>query len=329
MVLKTQLTTWRLREQQYNVLVKRFPSEARVINVPHCLGPILNLNTDSDAAISKEEEDIGLTAQCSGHNNKAIDCQDTTSASLADYIVKAQREVLGDDYAKSAVFGKSSTASMPMVEKARINRVILFVGCFNPPHRAHLELLCHAFLRTDNVTIAAMIMPTDTLGAKDNTRVNRSYLNLSKNHRTQLWDDEVLSRFAWVWPGKLSEVEHFCDTMKSLTKADGLSMEFTSVHGPDHSVWEADNWGWGDGSVITSDITRPVEFLDDSSGKWASPPQVPGWGRWMRTRQAEDLALTPASHHCPESPCWICWKVAKVFGAYFEPGFFERQSLNP
>jgi hypothetical protein len=158
------------------------------------------------------------------------------------------------------------------LKKALNNRVIIFVGCFNPPHRGHLEYLCHAFLRTDDITIAAMIVPTDTVGAKDNSEVNRSYLTLSKEQRTQLWEDKVLKRFAWVWPGKLTEVEAFCRTMKSLTEADGFSLEFTSLHGPDHNPLRDDYWGWGDGSVITGDVTRPVDFLNNSWEKIASPP---------------------------------------------------------
>ncbi|KAH6640810.1 glycosyl hydrolase [Chaetomium tenue] len=62
----------------------------------------------------------------------------------------------------------------PQLHRHRPNRILLFPGCFNPPHLAHHALLQQAFTRTqtDLRVVAAMVLPPDDdrLAAKEEQR---------------------------------------------------------------------------------------------------------------------------------------------------------------
>jgi hypothetical protein len=69
---------------------------------------------------------------------------------LESYLLQADKDLDG------TVFFRQDGVELPQLRIGNPNSVIVFPGCFNPPHRAHLELICNAFYSTDDCTIAAM-----------------------------------------------------------------------------------------------------------------------------------------------------------------------------
>lgn len=64
---------------------------------------------------------------------------------LAPYIQQAYSQKLIDipSPTEEQVFGPQQTA--PRLDSTRANRIIVYPGAFNPPHRGHLHLLNHVF----------------------------------------------------------------------------------------------------------------------------------------------------------------------------------------
>ncbi|CAO2649922.1 Nn.00g012140.m01.CDS01 [Neocucurbitaria sp. VM-36] len=256
-------------------------------------------------------------------HRKHREIKDSTCAHLEEYIIRAEKNVLGNTSARSKIFRSAPGSRAPMLRKGVPNRVIIFAGCFNPPHKAHFELLCHAFLRTDRRTIAAMILSIDDrrLKGKRFTEVACQSLVLGKAQRMSLWDDEVLGRFTWSWPGLEKDVDAFISKIQELGRRDGFELSFTALMGSDHIGYlETGSEGWGTGSVISSDITRPVYFMADGTGRPATVSGS-GWNEWRAILQPKRKSLGPDEPHCRNQPCWACWKLFQVYPECFNGDF--------
>ena len=64
---------------------------------------------------------------------------------LAPYIRQVYKRTLIDAPTnhEEQVFGCPETA--PRLDSSRVNRILVYPGSFNPPHRGHLHLLSHVF----------------------------------------------------------------------------------------------------------------------------------------------------------------------------------------
>lgn len=82
--------------------------------------------------------------------------QTTLDKLLETYIVKAYSENNPSSGTRS--FFRSTS---PRLEKDRINRILVYRGCFNPPHIGHLYLIRLTFMRAKEQlnTVAVIIIP--------------------------------------------------------------------------------------------------------------------------------------------------------------------------
>jgi hypothetical protein len=121
---------------------------------------------------------------------------DTTP--LEHYIRRAEKLCFGEVISGSPLFSTSSQGyTLPVLQKGTWNRILVFAGCFSPPHLGHLELLAHIFLRTDKCTIAAMLIPCfNAPGGKDAAMVKGQELSLSKDQRSVFLQDKLMTRFS-------------------------------------------------------------------------------------------------------------------------------------
>jgi hypothetical protein len=83
------------------------------------------------------------------------------SLPFQQYIARANKRRLGGLCLRICGSAETTGKFEPTLGMGSSNCSIVFAGCFNPPHRGHMELLCHAFLRTDTKTVAAILIPTD------------------------------------------------------------------------------------------------------------------------------------------------------------------------
>jgi hypothetical protein len=120
----------------------------------------------------------------------------------------------------------------------------------------------------DKKTIAAMVVPlaTGSLARKEMTSHNGRSFALTHHQSTQLLQDLVLSRYVWIYPSEGWDlVEQFYQTLKKVCGKDRFKVSFPSLHGGDNfeDFRQTIYVGWGYGSIVTSDVGRPVDFVSN------------------------------------------------------------------
>ena len=272
--------------------------------------------TSSVSTTAEEAAPYGLTEDTHTRPEGSI-----KTANLEDYILLAERICL-PRYPRQQIFRRAPHVQSPTLRSDRENRVLVFPGSFNPPHLGHAALLWHTYLCLDDKTIAAMILPMRTASASAskkkltkaaNPRDGRAF-KLSSHQRAQLWQDEVLSRFIWVWPADGCEGSSaFLRCMQKLTEADGFKLAFPSLHGGDHfkRFRPGGDLGWGTGSVVTSDMGRRVDFIKEPIEN-VTLPDCKKW-KMMRASKSECTG-----NNATGRPCWPCKKLRSVCAEFFE-----------
>lgn len=203
----------------------------------------------------------------------------------------------------------------PQLCKDRVNRIIIFPGCFNPSHIGHLELLSHVFLRMDSSVVAAMIVPRgETSHIKDDTTIGGKPFSLTKQERKSLLDHPLLRRFCWIYIGRdtsnSGDRRRFQNTLISMADVEGYKLSFVSLSGSDHwlSTFDYPNLGFGhvdhaNGDLITSDITRPSILMGIDTTK--IPRQLPRCEPWRKVLPARGDAV---KEEAEQTSCWPCLK---------------------
>lgn len=168
----------------------------------------------------------------------------------------------------------------PILKKGRTNRILLYNGCFNPPHHGHLAHLKHAFryCGTDfNVVGAVVLVAGDEYLKWKLGRNGRTEMILSAFQRLNLWhnglkasEGEDISNWCWVtyendW---VREVE----LLEQWFKRDGFDVEFVHLAGGDKiSVNSVHHGVWGCKTTVTTDISRPLDFCKGPEDKMMLP----------------------------------------------------------
>ena len=241
------------------------------------------------------------------------------TAPLAYYISKLAGE-FDHKQLYEPVFRSSPGLLVPTLRNDRENRVLLYPGCFNPPHLGHAALLWHAYLCTDDKTIAAIILPVDTdgLSCKDATEVDGKEFVLSKHKRTQLWEDKALRNFTWIWTAEPMEdtYKYFLISLQIAVQEDGFDTTFPTLHGGDHVAHKNGNCR-GDCTEIASDIARPVLEV---RGKYEEV-------KFINCKKWRKVAMTQGQKHDGGPvPCRSCWRCRKLRGIC--PGVDELTRAN-
>lgn len=247
-----------------------------------------------------------------------------TYASLEDYIIRAERAVFAQPPQRHRpIFRRAPNVPVLMLRNDCENRVLVFPGSFNPPHLDYISLLWHAMLCTDSKTIAAMflLMPDKSVAKKACTEVDGKPFKLSVHQRTQLLQDDVLGRFTWVYPGTRPEeiwkYGAFMFQLRRLAHVDGYTVRFPSLQGGDaFDDFAGGEIGWGSGSILASNITRPIAFANEGG---QCPKKLPKCGRWKQMHTTTTLVW----HGKGEPPaCWPCLPCGKLHALC--PEFFLR-----
>jgi hypothetical protein len=167
--------------------------------------------------------------------------------------------------------------------------------------------------------IAAIILPMKrtSVSRKKLTqaanRKDRRNFVLSPHQRRQLWQDEVLGRFVWVWPeDRCDRPSEFLRYVQRLAREDGFHVDFPSIHGGDHmrSFQRDGRTGWGLGSVIVSDVGRAVNFV---KGRYEDV-RLPHCGEWKEQRK-EVYGITDGEG---SKLCCACRKLRAVYPEFFQ-----------
>ncbi|KAK1995351.1 hypothetical protein LX36DRAFT_683112 [Colletotrichum falcatum] len=205
------------------------------------------------------------------------------TAELGKYIAKCQHRKTSRR--PGSIF---TSENPPLLRKGQTNRVLFYVGCFNPPHLGHYNILRRAFEESRDINvIAAIILPLDDDFVRAKCDRQGQSLVLRKSKRARLWQSDPRFRPEWwAYSRSTSAFNSLMERLEDAIERDGFEIRFTAVFGPDHvSRRESyDGRTWYCHETITSDAGRRSNLVK---------PDGP------------DRATVKVCHHLWEKDVWV------------------------
>ncbi|KZL87507.1 hypothetical protein CI238_01473 [Colletotrichum incanum] len=174
---------------------------------------------------------------------------------IAEYHSECPRRITSIDHCR--IF---DTENRRLLKREQKSRVLLYPGCFNPPHLGHYNVLRRAFEGSQDINVIAaivLLLDDDSLEAK--CEAKGQILVLSRSERAHLWrsDARVLPQW-WIYDGSVRDWHWLREDLENAIAIDGFDFQFASVLGPDYiSRFESySGWNWSCHETITSDAGR-------------------------------------------------------------------------
>ncbi|KAI0107333.1 hypothetical protein F4776DRAFT_432606 [Hypoxylon sp. NC0597] len=206
--------------------------------------------------------------------------------------------------AKTTTTTAPTARQKPVLKKGRTNRILLYNGCFNPPHQGHLAHLAHAYRHAgaDLHVVGAIVLVAGDQYLKWKMGRAPGTLRLSEAQRIDLWNRELRTRGPpdrdgrgggsgsgsadWCWVVPENQWNTIADELERLFDMDGFEVEFVRLAGGDKVGLRGVQHGvWGCRMMITTDISRPVEFCEGGGGGEARLKDLAGHTKWRRVQQ--------------------------------------------
>ncbi|KAI9682423.1 MAG: hypothetical protein M1829_000215 [Trizodia sp. TS-e1964] len=227
------------------------------------------------------------------------------TALLSDYIKKLHG--LPDP-----VLNSGTSHPQPVLRSDRINDILIYPGCFNPPHLGHYELLRHGFLRSgaDLNIVAAIIIPMSDRSARGKLWNEDEPVVFTMAERIRLWQGDSPDQWFWIYDQGGTMWENFRYALQGTISVDGFRINWILLQGPDHiQVGRGISMtGWACSGVIVSNCSRPADFISRKSKlktltnceDWeGTAPDVPTL--FQDARKAADAELTQLFKTCPKT----------------------------
>ncbi|KAI1384025.1 uncharacterized protein F4822DRAFT_433975 [Hypoxylon trugodes] len=213
----------------------------------------------------------------------------------------------------------------PRLRKGRMNRVLLYNGCFNPPHHGHLAHLIHAYRyaggfdslgdsgsghstaaknnddgggdgssgsRSEDAVIGAIILVAPDVYLSYKFPTHKKNLHLPENQRIELWETALSHPQvnAREWCAVIPESDWMTveSELEDLCAGDGVQVEYVRLAGGDKvSRRLVEHGAWGCVVTVTADVSRGVDFCE-RDGDGYRLHRIKGHGEWKRAVQDDD-----------------------------------------
>ncbi|KAL8951609.1 MAG: hypothetical protein Q9222_002435 [Ikaeria aurantiellina] len=239
---------------------------------------------------------------------------DFDSAPLEDYIHKVYDHQVKYPSQNPANQLFPLGPSAPQLFKANVNRLLLYYGCFNPPHGGHLRLLRHVFYHgTYGLNVcAAIVRPLNNVASERKLQQEGNGFIFDRDERCMLWKrDLCFPHWAWVHEGGNGTFTSFLRRLQQVAHEDGFKIEYVRLTGPNsHDYRSPPGLDWfecGSENLIISDAARAADYQRSSGrikdfstfSKWKQLPfHEEDWRKTIKSqRQTQDdelLEVLPA-----------------------------------
>lgn len=197
---------------------------------------------------------------------------------------------------RRSIFAERPGHYKPQLHRDRENLILLYPGCFNPPHRGHQALLNRGFECCQDLNvIAAIILPIGPGGG--GSKLFAEQVSLTKTQRARLWLGDEPHDWAWVFNGSDGLWDLFRYNLGGAAFRDGFRLDFIMLAGPDHvGIDYVSTNAWDCQHVVVSDVGREADFV----GLGETLLRVHGCSSWrslssdnkILTQKATDTAMS-------------------------------------
>lgn len=262
------------------------------------------------------------------------------TAKLEGYIRQAwTKDPSVKPFTTEAAVEEGASPPPPTLRRDRKNRIIYYIGSFNPPHLGHVALLDHIYHHSHDPTgfnaVAVLVMAHGESWVKRKVRHDAEPLQLTFDQRRRLVEDglgEARRRWLWVLPRDVNAWWVFQSQLHDACARDGFALEFYELLGPDYVKADRPQChGWH--GVVTSNICRTADF-DAGSGHSLVPMLgFQPWEQEQEQSQGQEPGPSKTEAHPADnsdSQVWMCRKHVQGHGDYSIRYIRARQpSLDP
>lgn len=192
-------------------------------------------------------------------------------AELEEYIYDAYRAISTATDTDTKIY-RSTMHIFPtpiQLHPNNTNRILIFPGSFNPPHKGHLEYLgfCFKHAKEDLNLVAAITIPADDDNLEDKKGPEKAEILLSKAQRVKLWKEHVGALpWNWIYDLPRATFEKFQMGLQTAVQKDGGKIEFVHLLHPEDVKPEPKLTSeWGTRILLASNCGRVPPVVNKGS----------------------------------------------------------------